>query len=165
VKKTSVLMVCRQNICRSPMAEGLLKHRLKEAGLEKLVKVGSAGTHGDMQGSRADERACKVSLNCGVDIGRNKARKIKPRDFLKFDHILVMDQSNYQDLLQQCPPGCVEKLALVMSFTHEDLGTDVPDPYYGNVAGFEKVFDLLGGAVDGFVAYLIKNSKHSAVTY
>lgn len=159
MKKTSVLMVCRQNICRSPMAEGLLKHHLKQAGLEKLVKVGSAGTHGDMQGSRADERACKVALNYGVDIGRNKSRKIKPRDFLKFDHILALDQSNYQDLLQQCPPEYVEKLALVMSFACKDLGSDVPDPYYGNIAGFEKVFDLLNVAVGDFVGRLIKNEN------
>jgi len=165
VKKISVLMVCRQNICRSPLAEGLLKHRLQEVGLERLVKVGSAGTHGDMQGSRADERACKVALNYGIDIGRNKSRKIKPKDFFKFDHILLMDQSNYQDLLQQCPPDCVEKLALVLSFAREDLGIDVPDPYYGNFSGFEKVFDLLGGAVDGFVDYLIKNSKFIATSY
>ncbi len=159
MKKTSVLMVCRQNICRSPMAEGLLKDHLKQVDLEKLVKVDSAGTHGDMQGSRADERACKVALNYGVDIGRNKSRKIKPKDFLKFDHILVMDQSNYQDLLQQCPPECVEKLALVMSFACKDLGSDVPDPYYGNIAGFEKVFDLLNVAVGDFVGRLIKNEK------
>ena len=132
MKKISVLMVCRQNICRSPMAEGLLKQHLKQSGMERLVKVDSAGTHGDMQGSRADDRACKVALNFGVNIGRNKSRKIKPRDFLKFDYILVMDQSNYQDLLQQCPLECVEKLALVMSFSYKDLGTDIPDPYYGN---------------------------------
>ena len=159
MKKTSVLMVCRQNICRSPMAEGLLIHSLKQAGLEKRFKVDSAGTHGDMQGSRADERACKVALNYGVDIGRNKSRKIKPRDFLKFDYILVMDQSNYQDLLQQCPLECVEKLALVMSFACKDLGPNVPDPYYGNIAGFEKVFDVLNAAVGGFVDHLIKNEN------
>ena len=152
-------MVCRQNICRSPMAEGLLKHHLKQSGLERLVKVDSAGTHGDMQGSRADERACKVALNFGVNIGRNKSRKIKPRDFLKFDYILAMDQSNYQNLLQQCPLECVEKLVLVMSFGSKDLGSDVPDPYYGNIAGFEKVFDLLNVAVGGFVDRLIKNEN------
>ncbi|MCL4126887.1 UNVERIFIED_CONTAM: hypothetical protein GTU68_031710 [Idotea baltica] len=112
-----------------------------------------------MQGSRADERACKVALNLGVNIGRNKSRKIKPRDFLKFDYILVMDQGNYQDLLQQCPLEYVEKLALVMSFASKDLGSDVPDPYYGNIAGFEKVFDLLNVAVGGFVDRLIKNEN------
>lgn len=155
----SVLMVCRHNICRSPMAEGILRLHLQREGICQDVMVDSAGTHVGNFGNRVDERAKKVAKRNGVNLKKSRPRKIQRKDFFKFDHILVMDQSNYQDLLQQCPLECVEKLALVMSFACKDLGPDVPDPYYGNIAGFEKVFDLLGGAVDGFVGYLVRNSK------
>lgn len=155
----SVLMVCRHNICRSPIAEGILRFHLQKKGLYQNVMVDSAGTHASGFGRRVDERAKKVAKRNGINLKKSRPRKIKRQDFLKFDHILVMDQRNFQNLLQQCPIDCVEKLALIMSFAHEDLGVDVPDPYYGNVAGFEKVFHLLDEAVGGFVDDLIKTQN------
>lgn len=155
MKKISVLMVCRHNICRSPMAEGLLKHRLKIEGLDKRVRVDSAGTHSEMLGSRVDERARTVALNSGIDLGRRKSRTIKPRDFAKFDHILAMDQSNYELLSQQIPMDCQEKLALFMSFSPEPESLDVPDPYYGSLNGFEKVLSIMMEPIDGLVERLV----------
>jgi protein-tyrosine phosphatase len=151
MKKASVLMVCRHNICRSPMAEGLLKYYLKEKGLDKVIKVDSAGTHGDMVGVRVDERAGKVALKFGIDLKRKKSRQIKPKDYLKFDYILAMDQANYQMLLENSPVESIEKIALVMSYAPDQDSLDVPDPYYGSIVGFEEVFSLLDSAVGGLV--------------
>lgn len=156
-------MVCRHNICRSPIAEGLLRHYLKIEGLDRLIKVDSAGTHGDMLGSRIDERAHKVALNFGLDLGRRKSRKIKPKDYVKFDHILAMDQDNYQALLQQIPPDCIEKLALVLAFSPESGALDVPDPYYGSQKGFEQVFVLLDGVMKNLVDFLISDMEAKGI--
>jgi len=163
VKKISVLMVCRHNICRSPIAEGLLRHYLNKEGLDRLIKVDSAGTHGDMLGSRIDERAHKVALNFGVDLGRRKSRRIKPKDYVKFDHILAMDQDNYQALLQQIPTDCIEKLALVLAFSPESEVLDVPDPYYGSQKGFEQVFVLLDAVMKNLVDFLINNMEAKGI--
>lgn len=137
------------------MAEGMLRHYLKREGLDKLVTVDSAGTHGDMLGIRVDERARKVALSFGIDLGRRKSRKIKPKDYMKFDYILAMDQENYQLLARQSPEDCVEKLALIMSFSDANEGLGVPDPYYGSLNGFEKVLTFLEGAMDKLVACLV----------
>lgn len=157
MKKASVLMVCRHNICRSPIAEGLLRHYLKQERLDRLIKVDSAGTNGDMSGLQIDERARKVALNFGVDLGRRKSRKIKSKDYVKFDHILAMDQNNYQTLLKQTPPDCMEKLALVLAFSPEQGVLDVPDPYYGSHKGFEQVFVLLDGVMKNLVDFLVSD--------
>jgi protein-tyrosine phosphatase len=154
VKKVSVLMVCRHNICRSPMAAALLRQRLKTAGLDRWVKVDSAATHGDMLGARVDERARTVAIQAGVDIGRSKSRLIKPRDYRKFDHILAMDSANYEALAAQCPEQYRDKLALLLSFA--PLGSspnslDVPDPYFGSLNGFERVFSLMEAPVDALL--------------
>jgi len=150
VKKVSVLMVCRHNICRSPIAEGLLRHYLKQEKLDKAVRVDSAATHDDMLGSRVDDRACKAALKVDVDLGRRKSKKIKPKDYAKFDYILAMDRNNYELLLEQCPPEYISKLSLILSYLDEVDNLDVPDPYYGSVAGFEKVCGLLDRAVKAF---------------
>ena len=150
MKKISVLMVCRHNICRSPIAEGLLRHYLKQEKLDRAVRVDSAATHDDMLGSRVDDRARKVALKIDVDLGRRKSKKIKPKDYAKFDYILAMDRNNYELLLQQCPPECISKLSLILSYLGEVDNLDVPDPYYGSVAGFEKVCDLINRAVKAF---------------
>ena len=163
MKKVSVLMVCRHNICRSPMAEGMLKHYLKQAGLDKLITVDSAGTHGDMLGSRVDERACKVALNFGIDLGRRKSRKIKLKDYKKFDYILAMDQDNYRSLTQQSPEDCVQKIALIMSLSDVMDGLDVPDPYYGSLNGFDKVLTLLERSMDSLIECLVINMREGGV--
>lgn len=143
-------MVCRHNICRSPIAEGLLRHYLKQEKLDRVVRVDSAATHDDMLGARVDDRAHKVALKIDVDLGRRKSKKIKPKDYAKFDYILAMDRNNYELLLQQCPPEYISKLSLILSYLDEVDNFDVPDPYYGSVAGFEKVCGLLDRAVKAF---------------
>jgi len=164
-KVLSVLMVCRHNICRSPMAEGMLKYYLKKVGLDKLIAVDSAGTHGDMSGARVDERARKVALNFGIDLGRRKSRKIKPKDYIKFDYILAMDQDNYQLLVRQCPEDCIEKLVLIMSFSDAIDSLDVPDPYYGSLNGFDRVLTSLEATMDSLIEYLVIKIKENGIRF
>lgn len=157
MKSIAILMVCRHNICRSPLAEGLLVHGLKARGMQRMVKVDSAGTHVGITGQRTDERARKVAGMFGVKLKRGRSRQVVARDFEKFDYILAMDQDNYQDLLQICPDEFTYKVALVRSFCPETQQPEIPDPFYGSLKGFENTYELLDSAVAGLIDELREN--------
>lgn len=148
-----ILFVCMGNICRSPTAEGVMRRRLDEAGLTKLVQVDSAGTYGAHAGEGPDGRSQRAAKARGVDLSRLRARQVEPRDFDKFDLILAMDRRNLEVLREQCPKWQQSKLKLLMSYGSSD-GEEVPDPYYGGPKGFEVVFDLVDDAVTGLIADL-----------
>lgn len=137
----SVLMVCTGNICRSPTADGLLRHRLREAGLHDRVVVDSAGTHGYHIGHPPDRRSAAKARSYGVDICMLRARQVEAADFQRFDLILAMDQGHYDILLQLCPPQHRDKLRLYLEYA-PDFGRDVPDPYYSGEDGFETVWRM-----------------------
>lgn len=141
------------NICRSPTAEGVLRRRLEEAGLAKLVQVDSAGTYGAHAGEAPDVRAQRTAKARGVDLSRIRARQVEPRDFDNFDLILAMDRRNLEVLREQCQKWHLPKLQLLMSYGSGD-GDEVPDPYYGGPQGFEVVFDLVEDAVAGLIKEL-----------
>ena len=130
-------MVCLGNICRSPLAEGILKNKLP---LDRF-KVDSAGTAGFHIGRSPDHRSIEVAAQNGIDISRQKARKFTPNDFKEFNKIYVMDHANLADVLQMAStPEDRNKVALL-------LETDeVPDPYYENEEGFKTVFRLIDQA-------------------
>lgn len=154
MEKTSVLMVCAANICRSSMAEGMLKHRLQELNLQRQIQVDSAGTRASQPGHKPDLRAQKVMAEAGVSLARLKARQVTLKDMVRSDYIVVMDRSNYNDLVKICPPEHQLKIKLLMSFA-PGLGVEeVPDPYYGNYKGFEEVFRLIDAAVSGLLRYM-----------
>lgn len=155
--RVSVLLVCHANICRSPMAEGILRKLVEERGLQRQVKVDSAGTHATWLASRPDLRAQRASQKLGVDISRSKSRRIKRRDFARFDYILAMDDGNLRRLRELCSSDHRHKLSLLLAHTPEADMTDVPDPYYGSEAGFERVADLLYPALDHFLTTLQGN--------
>lgn len=157
MRGVAILMVCRHNICRSPLAEGILVHALKTHGMQRMVKVDSAGTHVGMAGQRTDERARKVARMFGVKLKRGRSRRVVAKDFEKFDYILAMDQDNYRDLLQVCPDELVYKLALIRSFCPETEQPEIPDPFYGSVKGFENTYQLLDSAVTGLIDELRRN--------
>jgi protein-tyrosine phosphatase len=154
MKKISILMVCTANICRSPIAHGLLRHLLDLEGLNRQVVVDSAGTHIFEKGLSPDVRAQRVALEQGIDLSDLRSRNIRHKDFSTYDSILAMDNENYRILQQLCPDEHSHKISMVMEYAPESGDFEVPDPYFGNIAGFERVFDMLDVAMKGLVEQL-----------
>lgn len=139
-----VLMVCLGNICRSPLAEGILKSKVDK----NKVYVDSAGTAGWHSGNRPDERSIEVARLHHIDISSQKSRKFETVDFDNFDLIFVMDQSNYRDVLALARDINDEKKVHLILDSSENILEDVPDPYYGGDDGFESVYQLLNEACE-----------------
>ena len=138
-------MVCLGNICRSPLAEGILKSKLAE----DRFRVDSAGTAGYHIGHSPDPRSIEIAAKNGIDISNQKARKFIAEDFRKFDKIFVMDRSNLANVNQLAvSEQDKSKVALLIE------NDEVPDPYYGNQDGFKKVFDLIDQACEQHVDQL-----------
>ena len=150
---TRVLLVCMGNICRSPSAEGVLRARLA-AHPELSVEVDSAGTHGYHVGEPPDPRAIAHAARRGVDIAGLRARRVVVEDFDRFDLVLAMDRANLARLQDLCPPAQAHKLGLMLDHAPHASLREVPDPYYGDAAGFEQVLDLLELAADGLIEAL-----------
>ena len=137
-------MVCLGNICRSPLAEGILRSKLSEDFI-----VDSAGTGGWHAGQQPDKRSISTAKNRGLDITHQRARQFKKSDFDFFDHIFVMDNSNYKDVLTLAPnEEAKSKVKLILNEIFPNENVDVPDPYYGGQDGFENVFDMLDQACE-----------------
>lgn len=151
MEKTAVLVVCHANICRSPMAEGVLRHLVAERGLSKWIRVDSAGTHAGLFSSPPDLRAQRVVQAKGINIKKLKSRRLKPKDFKRFDHILVMDQKNMEAIADVCPDEYMPKVSLLLTHLPESELTEVPDPYYGSEKGFERVYELMVPALTRFL--------------
>ena len=148
--KTRVLMVCLGNICRSPLAEGILRSKIDTS----LIEVDSAGTAGYHVGNPPDPRSVAVARKYQIDISQQRCRRFVREDFERFDHIFVMDQSNYQDVLDLAEGGNhFEKVKLLLE--EIEMGpSEVPDPYYGGESGFEYVFELIDQACDALAMRL-----------
>jgi len=153
-EKTSVLVVCTGNICRSPTADGVLRRLVREAGLGHLVEVDSAGTHDYHVGEAPDERAQRHARRRGYELGELRARQVEASDFERFDLILAMDRSHLALLERAAPPEHRQKLRLFMEFADGWSETEVPDPYYGGDAGFERVLDMIEAGAHGVLAEL-----------
>ena len=137
-------MVCLGNICRSPLAEGIMRSKLSED-----FTVDSAGTGGWHAGELPDKRSIATAKNRGLDITNQRARQFKKNDFEIFDHIFVMDNSNYKDVLALAPnEEAKSKVKLILNEIFPNENVDVPDPYYGGQDGFENVFDMLDQACE-----------------
>lgn len=139
----SVIFVCTANVCRSPMAEGMLRQALREQNLNREVGVASAGTHAGQSGRRADPRALQVCNEVGVDLRGARARQFRPKDYARFDHILAMDKANIDWLLNNSPTHLQHRISLLRSWPEALEELEVPDPYYGNIDGFRNVLELL----------------------
>ncbi len=131
-------MVCLGNICRSPLAEGILSDKISKMN----VTVDSAGTAGYHIGSKPDSRAIDIAKKNNIDISNLRARKFEFSDFINFDKIYVMDENNYVDIIGLAETkDQASKVVLITDVL--DSESYVPDPYYGDLADFEKVFNLL----------------------
>ena len=149
----SVLFVCMGNICRSPLAEGVFRQALAEAGLAGLVAVDSAGTGDWHRGDAPDPRAIQTASGHGIDISGQRARQVAPEDFDRFDLIFAMDRANEATLRARSPSARHGRIALFLDHTLATR-TDVPDPYYGGVDGFEHVYQLLREGCNALVLRL-----------
>lgn len=145
-----VLFVCLGNICRSPTAEGVLRHQLQRAGLADQVEVASAGTGDWHVGKAPDARTCKAALARGYDLSAQRAQQVKAGHFAEYDLVLAMDASNLADLKAIHPPASKGELDLFLR-RYDGALDEVPDPYYGGAAGFEQVLDLIELACEQLV--------------
>ena len=152
----SVLFVCMGNICRSPTAEGVFRHHAEQAGVADRIRIDSAGTHAYHVGEPADRRARAAAERRGISLDGIAARRVTMDDFEEFDFVLAMDEDNLAQLEAEAPDEHRSKLRLFLEFA--DVGeTEVPDPYYGGAAGFERVLDLVEDASRGLLATIRKD--------
>jgi protein-tyrosine phosphatase len=147
-----ILMICMGNICRSPTAEGVLLHALRANGLDDWVSVDSAGTHAYHVGDPPDARSVRHAAQRGYDLSKLRARRVKADDFRRFDRIYAMDRVNLADLTHLAPRDALVMPRLLLG------EREVPDPYSGGPEDFERVLDLVEGAVQGLVGELLNGS-------
>ncbi len=153
----SVLFVCTGNICRSPSAEGVMRHALAGAGLDGIVGVDSAGLGGWHVGDPPDGRAVRCAGRRGYNLSPHRARQFRQADYDDFALILGMDRSHVRELLSRRPDGTPAEVRLFLEFLPADdphHGHDVPDPYYGGMADYEISLDLIERGVPGLIAAL-----------
>ena len=148
--KKKVLMVCLGNICRSPLAEGILRSKADP----ERVEVDSAGTAGYHVGHPPDPRSIQIGMKYDIDISQQRCRKLTRDDFYIIDHIFVMDRANYRDVCALAPDEHYKaKVSLLLEATDSVLD-EVPDPYYGGTQGFETVFSLIDRACEQLIREL-----------
>jgi protein-tyrosine phosphatase len=149
-----VLFVCLGNICRSPLAEALFKHKIKQAGLANKVTADSCGTGDYHIGSQPDRRSVQVAQKHHVPID-HACRQLVDSDLVEFDYLMAMDKSNHRNILfLASKPDQHAKVLLMRSFDKSDNLEEVPDPYYGGPKDFQEVYDILDRSLDGFIAHL-----------
>lgn len=150
--KTNILMVCLGNICRSPLAQGILESKLPAS----RFFVDSAGTANYHVGHKPDKRSIAIAKKYGIDISNQKARQFSANDFHVFDYILVMDNSNLADVMRLATSETHrKKVSLIMNEVFPGENVDVPDPYYGGPDGFEQVYAMLDEACEAISKKLL----------
>jgi protein-tyrosine phosphatase len=154
-QEIAILFVCMGNICRSPTAEGVFRHHASEVGLSDRVFIDSAGTHAYHVGEPPDRRAVAAAERRGVSLQDIRARRVSDEDFDRFDYIIAMDEDNVAQLQEQGSPEHHAKVRLFLEFSSSGK-REVPDPYYGGAAGFERVLDLVEEASHGLLETLFK---------
>lgn len=140
------------NICRSPSAEGFFACALNDSAHCEQISIDSAGTHGWHVGQAPDHRAVETARDFGVDISALRSRKVNTADFDRFDLIVAMDRSNFEDLQYLKPGHSKARVVLMMDYHPERRPDEVPDPYYGGMSGFTYMCELLEEATKGLLA-------------
>jgi protein-tyrosine phosphatase len=154
-----LLFVCLGNICRSPSAENIMNHLIKEVGLTNRILCDSAGTSSYHIGSPPDRRMVAAASKRGISM-QGQARQFQQVDFEAFDLILAMDKENYEDILYLDPSRKYQhKVRLMCEFCTRYTLKEVPDPYYGGAEGFNRVIDLLLDACEGLLKYIVSEQE------
>jgi protein-tyrosine phosphatase len=141
-----ILFVCMGNICRSPMAEGVVRHIFEQQNIE--AELDSAGTIAFHSGESPDPRSQFELQKHGIDISNQRARQFRPADLEEFDLIYAMDHNNYQDILAQTPAHLKHKVDLFMNLAQPGENIPVPDPYYGGDQGFSHVYEMINASAN-----------------
>ena len=155
--KHRLLFVCLGNICRSPMAEGVFRRVAEEEGVLHLFDIDSAGLGDWHIGQAPDRRAQDAARNRGIDISGQSARQIRHDDYARYDLLLAMDGTNYQELVQLAPSDARHKIHRFLDFAPQVPTKDVPDPFYGGPEGFDHALDLIEQAARGLLAHLLED--------
>lgn len=143
-----ILMVCLGNICRSPLAEGIMRQKIAERNLS--WEVDSSGTSGWHTGSLPDSRSIEVAMANGIDISNQRSRQINGKDLESYDLILAMDSSNYSDILRLTDSDAQKKkVKLILNYLYPNENRGVPDPYYEG--GFEKVYQMIEKSCENLI--------------
>ena len=154
-----LLVVCLGNICRSPLAEGVLRQRLEEARLGHRVVVDSVGTGGWHAGEPPDRRTVANARSHGVDLSALRARQLRARDYHDFDWLLCADRHNLADVRERAPAGAPARSALLLEWAGLGQGAEIPDPYTGGPEAFEAVWTLVDRAARAIVARVADRTR------
>lgn len=157
----SILFICLGNICRSPLAEGVMRDVLLKRFPDRKFIIDSAGTNGYHTGETPDQRSVAVGLENGQDISAQRCRQLNHEDFFRFDLILAMDQNNLMTINRLAPSGATAVTGLFTAVARDgwngentDQGEDIPDPYYGDMADFERVYVMVHEAAEALAQHL-----------
>ena len=153
-----VLFVCTGNICRSPTAEGVLRHLAEARGVADRIEAASAGIEGWHAGAPPDDRSQAHALQRGYDLSAQRARRVTRGDFDRYDLVVAMDDGHHDALHRLCPPALLHKLRRAADFSALVPPGGVPDPYYGGAQGFEQVLDMLEAVCAGVLAEVSASS-------
>ena len=150
----SILFVCLGNICRSPLAEGVMRHLIRERGLEGRVRIDSAGTGAWHAGEAPDPRSTEVARRNGVAL-EGRARQLRPRDLKEFDWVVAMDRDNLRGIqsMKESAGGAAE-VCLLREFDPDPGDREVPDPYYGGPDGFADVYAMVRRSLEAFLDHI-----------
>ncbi|OMW61620.1 low molecular weight protein-tyrosine-phosphatase [Burkholderia pseudomallei] len=159
MKSVAICFVCLGNICRSPTAEGVMRHQVAAAGLDGAIEIDSAGTGDWHVGEAPDARAQQAARARGYDLSALRARQIGDADFERFDLVLAMDGANLAALRKRCPPQYRDKVRLLMEFAGDGSAGDIADPYFGGARGFEQVLDQCEAACRGLLDSLRETAR------
>ena len=146
--------VCMGNICRSPTADGVMRHKVAARHWQSWIEIDSAGTHAWHVGEAPDPRSQQHARQRGYDLSMLRARQLQPEDFERSDLVLVMDWDNLVLAEDICPVSQRHKLKRLTEFCLQHDSAVVPDPYYGGAQGFEQVLDLVEDACEGLLTHI-----------
>lgn len=157
-----VLFVCLGNICRSPMAEALFNHKIKQKNHQDYLSCDSCGTSDYHIGELPDERAIACAKENGIKMD-HRGRQLNRIDFRDFDYLIAMDKSNMENIIKSAEQHktSAKNLQLMCEFQKDPEFMEVPDPYYGGVDGFQKVYEILDSSIDDLIEELVK--KHQLI--
>ena len=160
-----VLFICLGNICRSPTAEGVLRHLAAQAAPHLTIEIDSAGTADYHIGAQPDLHSQRAAQRRGIDISGLRARQVTQDDFARFDLILAMDRENLRELEAMKPDNSRASLKLFLEYAPDLNLRDVPDPYYRDASAFEEVLDLTSAASRGLLASLEEGHPDAVATF